>query len=414
METLHRAEKRFDAAVREKLLDRTGLELPEVWREARRLDALCHLLLLPAASRDLALRLLRTRAGPRPWDLREAPSNRAFLKRLGAAGLDPRPWLDGLPFRKATLRDGREVLLSLEDDPLEVLLMGEPFRTCLAPGAFNFFSAVSNAADINKRVLYGRSPDGRILGRCLLAVSDRFRLLTFQLYTRAPGFDEPAAAFARELAAAMGTETTPAGTVSALEAHDWYDDGAVDITGRLAFAEDGSELRKALSRIAAEDLDRSLEDAGIGRSLDPFALPILLGLPEVLARPDLVEALLARTRLLRRLPPDTAPWLGCAGGLRAAGHSGAAAELARRMATTLARSASRACPHCTEWVLEELLAIGEPGEALRLLVATRPRGVRRPEDETEGRARLAAKALEALHRGGAAARLAPSGKRASV
>jgi hypothetical protein len=406
--TLRRLEEAADAAIARKLLEMTGLALPDAWRgEARRLDVISHLLLLPARSRDLALRLLRARAGPAPWDLRDAPANRAFLERLAAAGLDSRPWIDGLPPRRHAAPDGREVILALEDDPLEVFLMGEPFRTCLSPGAFNFFAAVSNAADIDKRVLFGRAPDGRILGRCLLALTDAFRLLTFHVYACDPalGFPEMAAGFARDLAAAMGTATAPAGMVPLLEASEWHDDGPTDLTGRLAFAADGSALRRILPEIPAEDLDRRLEELAVDRDLDPIALPMLLALPEVLARPDLVGALVSRSRRLRKLPEDTTSWLDCAVRLRTAGHGEAAAEVTRRIGASLARRGRGACMHCAVPILDEVLALGEPGEALRILSATRPRGVRRWEDERGDRARIASRALAALHRPSAAARV---------
>ena len=104
---------------------------------------------------------------------RAAPANARWLSRLSRLGVDPRPWLEGIGTWVRAARDGRVVLLSLEDDPLAVLQMGAPFATCLAPGDFNYFSAVSNAADLNKRVLYARDPQGRVLGRCLLAISPR-------------------------------------------------------------------------------------------------------------------------------------------------------------------------------------------------------------------------------------------------
>ena len=66
------------------------------------------------------------------------------------------------------------VTVSLEDDPIHVMHMGTPFQTCLSPDDFNFFSAISNAADINKRVIFARDSKKQVVGRCLLALSDEF------------------------------------------------------------------------------------------------------------------------------------------------------------------------------------------------------------------------------------------------
>lgn len=46
--------------------------------------------------------------------------------------------------------------------------MGGHFGTCLAPGAFNYFSVFSNIVDINKQALYARDEQGRVFCRMLL------------------------------------------------------------------------------------------------------------------------------------------------------------------------------------------------------------------------------------------------------
>ena len=80
--------------------------------------------------------------------------------------------------------NGRNVVLAFEHDPLEIFQMGWHFSTCLSPGVFNFFSVFSNAADINKQVVYARDEQGRVVGRCLLALTEDGNLLTFEPYWR--------------------------------------------------------------------------------------------------------------------------------------------------------------------------------------------------------------------------------------
>lgn len=145
------------------------------------------------------------------------------------------------------------LILRLEDDPLEVLNMGAPFRTCLSPGDINFFAALVDAADVNKRVLYGRTREGTVVGRCLLGLTDTGGIVTYHPYCHdaRQGFPAAARAFVGELARAMGTRALPAGQVPALLASEWYCDGPEDLTGALAFLAAGSAFRAALAGAAA-------------------------------------------------------------------------------------------------------------------------------------------------------------------
>src|SRR5688572_20516082 len=49
---------------------------------------------LPEKRRALAYRVFAVRCGPPPWDLRDAPKNRAFVESLPR--LDWSPWIDGV------------------------------------------------------------------------------------------------------------------------------------------------------------------------------------------------------------------------------------------------------------------------------------------------------------------------------
>jgi len=244
--------------------------------------------------RSLAIRLLKARAGPPPWDLRDDPCNASFLTRLAEHGADPAPWLNGLGGRDVTATDGTPLRLALEPDPLEVLQMGRHFRTCLAPDDINFFSCVAIAVDINKRVLYARDQQDRVVGRCLLALTDQGGLLTFHDYANRSslGFDKLVAAFVAELAKQVGVVPVAKGRVSCLVAPDWYDDGPEDLTGSMEFLAEGSPFRKRLSHVAPDKLLDAVREALWPEESDPpplypMHIASLLELPEFENRPAL-------------------------------------------------------------------------------------------------------------------------------
>src|SRR5690606_15637234 len=112
---------------------------------------------------------------------RDWPNNRAWLD-AARARFDVDAWLR--PRARSCRVGARPCRLEVEDDPLEVLRMGVPFDTCLSlRDGFNASSAVVNAVDVNKRVVYLRGEDGAILARQLLAVSEDLHLLRYRLYS---------------------------------------------------------------------------------------------------------------------------------------------------------------------------------------------------------------------------------------
>ncbi len=389
----------YRSCAAERLREVLGPVLPgEVLEDAELLHLVGCLYELDAGFRKLGLELLRLRTGPRPWDLRDAPANRDFLALCRARGLDLDPWLDGIGGLELLADDGRRLRLALEDDPLAVMRMGAPFETCLSPGDFNFFAAVANAADINKRVLYARDPAGKILGRCLLTLTREGGILTYHPYAhdRRLGFPTLVKRFVRALAEQVGSEPVESGSVDMLVARDWYDDGAVDLVERYAFLREGSRFRAALRSMPDTALLPRLEKE-LGGPPSSFSLDRLLSLPELLARPALVRALLPCFDSLR-LPRFTA--LKAARLARLAG----AGKVSRQLLEE-ARGGGPLQPEECALVARELVAHGQPHRALHLLRRTRPRGVRTWDDERFPRLEPAARALDALARPSLALRL---------
>jgi hypothetical protein len=350
--------------------------------DRRMVRLLLGLLRLEPADRTLAGRLLRARTGPPPWDLRNDPVNLHFLARMHARGLAMEPWLDDAPITVAG--EGAALQLALCSDPLEVFEMGAHFETCLSPGAVNYFSVIANAADINKRVLYARRGT-RVIGRCLLAITDAGGLLAFNPYCHESlDFAVIVREYAVQLAGQMRTSVVPRGAVSVLLARDWYDDGPRDLVGRFDVLNDNLQLD--LGAIAASALPARLREL-TGHDLDDITLPLVLALPGLRQRPDLFCAL--------------APYLlNCS----TAATRVAAAEMAWHMgeeslADRLLGEHGTSVPvDWPDWGPAEMVAHLRPSLMLSRLRQTRYRAAHGWRGESGERLALAAIAMERLHR----------------
>lgn len=191
-------------------------------------------------NRKLLWRLLRAHmSGDRQWRERH-PANAVFLRQLAARGVDVRAWLAAQPrvYACASAGGGR-VRLYAEREPLRILQMGNYFGTCLSSDGVNAFSAVANACELNKRVLYategaeGPGSSARVDGRQLIAISAEGKLVGFRVYTGLTDRrgDEALRKLFRRYVAAFaarcGLELADDGTVPTLFAESWYDDGIV-------------------------------------------------------------------------------------------------------------------------------------------------------------------------------------------
>jgi hypothetical protein len=124
--------------------------------------------------------------------------------------------------------EGR-LLLTVETDPFEILFMGEyGFASCLSLRGSNAWSAVSNAVDIDKVILWAREPGGNVVGRRLLALTPE-GILTFRTYTNRHGLalDRAFTEFVEAYAAHVGVPLTHQGHSGPLLSDRWYDDGSI-------------------------------------------------------------------------------------------------------------------------------------------------------------------------------------------
>jgi hypothetical protein len=387
----------LDNAIVPRVLRLLGVDKYPQWlREARHERVLAGILKLNRRTRELAFRLLRLRCGPPPWHLNDEAPNQRFIDHTRARGIDLEPWLG--PQHAAVYTDptGRQLHLKIEQDPLEVLQMGAYFQTCLTPGSFHFSSAVANAADVNKRVVFARDDAGRVMGRCLLAINDQGGLLAFHRYCHDPQmeFDTMIDSFVEDLADRMGTVVLRGGAVPTLVAEEWYDDGAVHISDTIPCLADGSELRKALPSIDLSSLVSRLEAALAPLPIGPFTLPLLVSLPEFQQRPELVCPLLSRISRAESLTLDVL--LQAAELAHRAGDSQAASRLLRRRALPEILRESREYYSFNRTMIGRMIAV-DPSVALRAMRYTRPPGVKKDDQETDPvRRRLLAEAYTAL------------------
>jgi len=104
---------------------------------------------------------------------------------LNAAWHARHPRVNTAIWNSATVREcveGSQVSISIESDPLEVLMLGSYVGSCLGLGGLCEYSAVACLVDANKQVAYARDAAGRVVARQLLAIDESDRLVCFEVY----------------------------------------------------------------------------------------------------------------------------------------------------------------------------------------------------------------------------------------
>ncbi|QSQ18943.1 hypothetical protein JY651_26695 [Pyxidicoccus parkwayensis] len=199
--------------------------LTPAWRDAVRFH------LSTEENKELLGTLLRHAAAhPGQPLVRAMPANTPWLKRA-AKRMNVEAWL--APRSTEVRLEGRRYVLSLEQDPLQVLRMGIPFNTCLSiEGGGGSAATVLNALDANKRVLYLRDEAGNIVARKLLAVSRDWKLLGYRLYVALerelrPEVERAFLTFCEDLASSARLRLATSGEPEPLHPGRWYDDGTV-------------------------------------------------------------------------------------------------------------------------------------------------------------------------------------------
>lgn len=219
--------------------------LTHTWRDALRFY------LCTEDNHEALLRLLRFAAThpKKPWDV-TLPRNQAWL-RQASAHMNTEAWIQ--PRSQSVTLDHHQYVLAIEKDPLEVLRMGIPFDTCLSLNdGINAASTVLNAMDVNKQVVYVRNAAGSIVARKLLAVSEEWTLIGYNLYNALgkewlPALEEAFLTFCNRLAQETGLALADKGTPTKIHPGFWYDDGTTPF--QSAPVHDGVEAYCAQLRI---------------------------------------------------------------------------------------------------------------------------------------------------------------------
>ena len=141
-------------------------------------------------------------------------------------------WQEGIAYAAETAEFG-PLTLSVEQNPLEALRLGTYVGSCLGLGGSFAYSAAAAVLDINKQVLYARKPDGTVLARQLVALSEEKQLVCFTVYpyTIAAELQRHFSHYDRRFAQALGVtlhhnDSTEDYTILTVIAHEWWDDCA--------------------------------------------------------------------------------------------------------------------------------------------------------------------------------------------
>ena len=171
--------------------------------------------------------------GDSEWRYRIA-KNSEFLDELKKRGTNPETWLaENLEIFPMPAVKGGLIKIHLETNPLSILQMGNYFDTCLSFGQFNSFSTVTNACDLNKRVIFVTDRTGTIVARKLIGITTEGKLVGFHTYSTLSEKKERRDLtklinrFVKDFADKCSLELADSGDIEPLSSTFWYDDGTV-------------------------------------------------------------------------------------------------------------------------------------------------------------------------------------------
>ncbi|MCP4161357.1 MAG: hypothetical protein GY760_14890 [Deltaproteobacteria bacterium] len=353
---------------------------------------------LPKSFRDIGIKLIKRGLTNSDVNLSEHVENKNYIKQINQKGIKTEHWLNPpSPYQKEG-KDGQFVTISFETDPIEILKMGHYFKTCLSPGSFNFFSAVSNAADINKHVVYARDKNEKVIGRCLFALTNEGMILTFNPYCHDNSikFDEMMGELAERLAEKMNTIVASDREVPSLVSNKWYDDGSINLCNRYSFLHYDSEFRNSLSNIKIEDFIPELEKLFSPLPLNELTLPLVVEFNEIQDRPELILPLLPAISSCDTLSDIMK--IKSAKLAFLAGEKSYSIHLLKKRAEKYLLSEGKNLWRL-DYQLLEILGEINPSAALRVLRKTREKDVKKDENETDSeRKRLLSMVYEQLGR----------------
>jgi hypothetical protein len=161
------------------------------------------------------------------------PATREWVKRHPQ--LDLARWQAGIDVEADGGEHGK-LRLAIEQDPIEALRLGSYVGSCLQPGGLCSYSAVAVVLDVNKQVVYARTPAGQVIARQIVAISDDHRLVCFHVYPQSSSalvkrlFRD----YDNALAQALELPLLPSGAeeyaIANVLSQEWWDDSPWDFT----------------------------------------------------------------------------------------------------------------------------------------------------------------------------------------
>lgn len=157
------------------------------------------------------------------------PRTRMWLR--AHTWLNAQLWMEGICVQGEVKPCG-SVTLQMEQDPLEAWKLGTHVQSCLSVGAFNQDFATAVVIDVNKRVIYARDHQNRVVGRQLLAISEEKKLVCFRVYPTTASkalqklFRKYDVLFAEALGVPLHISMKEPYTIATILAQNWYDDDA--------------------------------------------------------------------------------------------------------------------------------------------------------------------------------------------
>ena len=166
---------------------------------------------------------------------RHLADNQRWLNKPGCPAINIDEWLTPEPGWVQVAPD-RRIRIKVSQNPVKTFLMGQYFGSCLSLHDCNRMSALTNAYDANKQVLYIYEEEGALLGRQLVTISSKGTMLGYHCYLKVPNTDKEqrellttairdhCGRWAKRCNVPLGEEGEP----EEIAGHFWYDDGEID------------------------------------------------------------------------------------------------------------------------------------------------------------------------------------------
>ena len=157
------------------------------------------------------------------------PKNIEYIEKMRSHKINIDNWVKGYRkiFNNVTARLPK-IILYTEKNPLKVLNMGNYFSTCLSAGGIFSYSAIANAAEINKHVIFAEDQNGVIMARQLIVLTNKGEIVTYEIYNRSDiGIEPLFITFIKEFALYCNTELTGYDKIDSIITPNWYDDGSI-------------------------------------------------------------------------------------------------------------------------------------------------------------------------------------------